>query len=146
MSDYGSGKSGGRPTVGSSLTLDLQRLFKMGWLKPGAPACGTLRWTRVDTGREIASIGFLSDLSEENGYVQLHWTSTDRRPARRAKSENRITLTTRLQPFGGRSWFFVCSFRPNALDCRGNVSAGNPGPFARTSWWSGRPGEALLGG
>jgi len=36
MGGYGSGRSGGRPTVEDSLSLNLPRFFKMGWLKPGA--------------------------------------------------------------------------------------------------------------
>ena len=108
MGGFGSGRSGGRPTVESGLTLDLRCLFKMGWLKPGARASGTLHWTVVSTGRETASVGFQSDLGEESGYVQLHWTSTDRRTGETRQCETRIALTTRPQPFGGRRWFFVC--------------------------------------
>ena len=108
MGGCGSGRSGGRPTVERSLTLDLPRLFKDGWLKPGARASGTLRWTVVSTGRETASVGFQSDLGEESGHVQLHWTSTDRRTGEARQCETRIELATRPQPFGGRRWLFIC--------------------------------------
>jgi len=53
-------------------------------------------------------MGFRSDLGEESGYVQLNWTSTNRRTGETRQCENRITLTTRPQPFGGRRWFFIC--------------------------------------
>lgn len=108
MGGFGSGRYGGRPTVEDSLTLNLPRLFKNGWLKPGARIYGTLRWTRVSTGEETASIGFHSHLDEDDGYVRLHWTSTDRRSGEKRQCENRITLITRSQPFGGQRWFFVC--------------------------------------
>jgi hypothetical protein len=108
MGGYGSGRSGGRPTVEHSLTLDLRRLFKDGCLKPGARASGTLRWTVVSTGEETASMGFQSDLGEDTGYVRLHWTSTNRRTGETRQCETRIALTTRPQPFGGRRWFFTC--------------------------------------
>jgi hypothetical protein len=108
MGGYRSGRSGGRPTVESSLTLDLQRLFKTGWLKAGARTSGLLKWTWVSTGEETASIGFESDLGEEIGYVQLRWTSTNQRSGEKHRRENRIALTTSPQPFGGRRWFFVC--------------------------------------
>jgi hypothetical protein len=108
MGGYGSGRSGGRPTVEDSLTLDLRRLFKDGCLKPGAWISGTLRWTVVSTGRETASMGFQSEVREESGYVQLHWTSSNRRTGETRQCENRITLTTRPQPFGGRRWCFIC--------------------------------------
>jgi hypothetical protein len=108
MGGYGSGRSGGGPTVESGLTLDLRRLFKTGWLRPGARTSGRLSWTTVNTGRETASVGFQSDLGEDSGHVRLHWTSTDRRTGETRQCENRLTLTTRPQPFGGRRWFFVC--------------------------------------
>ena len=108
MGGFGSGRSGGRPTVESSLTLDLRLLFKTGWLRPGAKTSGLLSWTTVNTGRETASIGFQSALGEDVGYVQLHWTSTDRWTGETRQCENRITLTTKSQPLGGRRWFFIC--------------------------------------
>ena len=108
MGGYGSGRSGGRPTVESGLTLDLQRLFKSGWLKADARTSGLLRWTLVSTGEETASIGFESNLGQETGYVQLCWTSTIQRSGEKRQCENRITLTTSPQPFGGRRWLFVC--------------------------------------
>jgi hypothetical protein len=108
MGGYGSGKSGGRPTVESGLMLDVSRLFKDGFLKPGASTFGTLRWTVVSTGEETASMGFQSELSEDSGYVRLYWASTDQRTGETRQCENRITLTTRPQPFGGRRWFFTC--------------------------------------
>ncbi len=107
MGGYRSGRSGGRPTVESGLSLDLSRLFKTGWLKSGARTSGTLRWTIVGTGEETASMGFGAHLGEEDGHVRLHWTATSW-SGEKHKCENRITLTTTLQPFGGRRWWFVC--------------------------------------
>jgi hypothetical protein len=108
MGGYGSGRSGGRPTVEDSLSLNLPRLFKTGWLKQGAWTSGTLRWSIVGTGEEIASIGFEARLGEKDGYVRLHWTSTNRWSGEKRQCENRIELTTRAQPLGGRRWWFVC--------------------------------------
>ena len=108
MGGYGSGRSGGRPIVEDSLTLDLRRLFEAGWLRPGTRTSGLLRWTVVDTGEETASVGFKSEVKEESGYLQLHWTSTNRWTGEARQCENRITLMTRSQPFGGRRWFFIC--------------------------------------
>jgi hypothetical protein len=78
MGGYGSGRSGGWPTVEDSLTLDLRRLFKDGCLMAGSWTSGTLRWTVVSTGEETASMGFQSHLGEDNGYVRLHWMSVVR--------------------------------------------------------------------
>jgi hypothetical protein len=63
MGGYGSGRSGGRPTVESGHTLDLRRLFKTGWLMANARIVGWLQWTFVSTGKEAASIGFESELA-----------------------------------------------------------------------------------
>ena len=62
----------------------------------------------VSSGEETASLGYQSHLVEDNGYIRLYWTSTNQRTGEARQCENRITLTTRLQPFGGRRWFFVC--------------------------------------
>ena len=71
MGGYGSGRSGGRPTIQGSLTLDLRRLFKMGLLTPRARIFGELQWFWMRTGREIASMGCQSDLGKDSGYVRL---------------------------------------------------------------------------
>lgn len=107
MGGNGSGRWGGRPTVESSLTLDLSRLFKAGWLKPRASTRGTLRWSAVGIG-EVASVDFESCLGEKTGHMHLRWTSTDRLTGEKRECQNHITLTTRPQPFGGRRWWFIC--------------------------------------
>jgi hypothetical protein len=106
MGGYGSGRWGGRPTVESGLTLDLSRLLKSGWLKARASTAGTLRWSAA--GIEMASVDFESCLGEKTGHMHLRWTSTDLPTGEKRGCENRITLTTRPQPFGGRRWWFIC--------------------------------------
>jgi hypothetical protein len=51
---------------------------------------------------------FRSELSEESGIVRLYWTSTDQWTGETRQCENRITLMTSPQPFGGWKWLFVC--------------------------------------
>jgi len=58
MGGYGSGRKDGRPTIESCLTLNLSRLFELGWLRPGAATAGVLQWSNVRTGKEVASAGF----------------------------------------------------------------------------------------
>jgi hypothetical protein len=86
----------------------LSRLFTTGWLKQDAWTSGTLRWSRVGTGEETDSTGFEARLGQEEGYIRLHWTSTNRWSGEKRQCENRITLITSAQPFGGRRWWFVC--------------------------------------
>src|ERR1700730_12071747 len=102
MGGYGKRKIwGAADTASNSLSLTLPRLFKTGWLKQGAWTSGTLRWSIVGTGEEIASIGFEARLGEKDGYIRLHWTSTDRWSGDKRQCENRIELTTRAR--------FVCT-------------------------------------
>ncbi len=108
MGGIGSGRWGGRPTVESSLTLNLSRLFKAGWLKARAFTKGTLRWSAPGLSEEITSVDFESCLVEESGYMHLRWISTDRLGGEKRECENHIKLTTRPQPFGGRRWWFIC--------------------------------------
>jgi hypothetical protein len=53
-------------------------------------------------------MGFEARLGAEEGYIRLHWTFTNRWSGEKRQCENRITLVTSLQPFGGRRWWFVC--------------------------------------
>ena len=53
-------------------------------------------------------MGFEARLGEGEGYIRLHWTSTNRWSGEKRQCENHITLTTSPQPFGGRRWWFVC--------------------------------------
>lgn len=108
MGGNGSGRWGGRPTVERSLTLDLSRLLKTGWLKIGTSTTGTLRWSDAWRGGEIASVKFESCLGEQSGHVHLRWTSTDQLTGEKRECENRIALTTKPLPFGGRRWWFIC--------------------------------------
>jgi hypothetical protein len=108
MGGIGSGRWGGRPTVENSLTLNLARLFKTGWLKARACTMGTLRWSAAWIGDEIVSVDFESCLGEDSGYMHLRWTSTDHLTGEERECETRVALTTRPQPFGGRRWWFIC--------------------------------------
>lgn len=108
MGGHGSGRKGGRPTVESCLTLNLSHLFKSGALKPGAAISDVLRWTNVRTGQEVASVGFEAQLGTEDGLIRLRWTSTDHRSGEKRQCETSIALTTSLQHFGGRRWYFLC--------------------------------------
>ena len=53
-------------------------------------------------------MGCQSHLGKDNGYVRLYWTSANLRTGETCQCENRIALTTKVQPFGGRRWFFIC--------------------------------------
>src|SRR3954462_7005493 len=111
MGGMGSGRSGGRPTVGSGLSLDLNKLLRDGTLKRAVPASGTLTWSYVHSGEHVASMGYSATLGPERGHVRLHWTTTDRSTGEKHQREQWIELESKPQPLGGRRWWFVCPRR-----------------------------------
>jgi hypothetical protein len=63
MGGSGSGRTGGRPIVDGCRSLDVNRLHRQGWLRPGW--AGTLRWSR--DGESVGSI----DLRAADGRISL---------------------------------------------------------------------------
>lgn len=107
MGGYGSGRSGGRPTVEDGLTLDLAKLLRDRLLRPGQAWGGSLTWTNTRTKREIASIGYQVFMGEASGRLRLHYTTT-RPTGEKHASDYWVDLITTAQPFGGRRWWFLC--------------------------------------
>ena len=107
MGGYGSGRSGGRPTVESGLTLDIAKLLGDRLFRPGQRWDGSIVWTRSGTGECVASIGYQAFLDDEGGRVRLHYTTTQW-AGDKHDSDYWIALTTTPQPFGGRRWWFIC--------------------------------------
>jgi hypothetical protein len=107
MGGYNSGRYGGRPTVGSGLTLDLYRLVRQQLFRPGQNLSGSIVWTRVGSGERVNSVGYEAHLAGDFGHVRLHYTMTHAYSGEKRDSDYTIALETTPQPFGGRRWF-VC--------------------------------------
>ena len=107
MGGYGSGRSGGRPTTESGLTLTLSKLLRDRLFRPGCAWGGSLVWTNTTTGEQVGSIGYEAHLGQDFGRVRLKYTTT-RWDGERRESDYWIQLETTPQPFGGRRWWFVC--------------------------------------
>jgi len=107
MGGYGSGRSGGGPTVEDGLTLDLGKLMHGRLFRPGQAWDSSIVWTNTRTGEQISSIAYQAQLSEEHGRVRLHYT-TARRNGEKHASDYWVELETTTQPVGGRRWWFVC--------------------------------------
>ena len=73
MGGYGSGRSGGRPTVEHGLTLDLYRLLRLKAIAPGQSLGGSIVWIRVGTGERTASVGYEARLTGDSGRIRLHY-------------------------------------------------------------------------
>jgi len=90
-----------RVRLESGLKLDLNRLIRRGFIRPGVitGAVG-IAWADKYTGDEIASGLITADLSSIEGWFRIQLGSLDQR----------IMLTTRRRHFGGRQWYFVCPY------------------------------------
>jgi hypothetical protein len=107
MGGYGSGRSGGRATTDSGLTLTLSKLLRDKLFRPGSACYSSLIWTNTTTGERVGSIGYEAHLDQESGRFRLHYTTT-RRDGEKHSSDYWIQLETTPQPFGGRRWWFIC--------------------------------------
>jgi hypothetical protein len=108
MGGWGSGRSGGRPTVEDGLTVALGLMLRRGWVRDGASGTSTLVWS--SRGKSVATIGYRFDLTDpDNAHLTLFYTRTpsDGSPQ---KVEQRIRLTWTQPTYGGRRWWLICPF------------------------------------
>jgi hypothetical protein len=108
MGGYGSGRSGGRPTTESGLTLSLSKLLRDQLFRPESVCHSSIIWTNTTTGERVGSIGYEAHLGQESGRVRLRYTTT-RWDGERRELDYWIQLETTPQHFGGRRWWFVCA-------------------------------------
>ncbi len=107
MGGYGSGRSGGRPTVEDGLTLDLGKLLRDRFFRPGTGWQGSIVWRQTGSDEPLASIGYQAHLGDAHGRVRLQYKTT-RWTSETHASDYWIELITTPQPFGGRRWWFIC--------------------------------------
>ena len=88
-----------RVRLESGLKLNLNRLARRGFIKPGAITGPVgIAWTD-DTGQQIASGYITADMSgEQTGWLNI----------RLGRLDQCIYLVARRRHFGGRQWFFKC--------------------------------------
>ena len=108
MGNCNSGRSGGRPTTESGLTLNLYRLIRQGLFRPGKHVSGSIVWTRVGTGERVGDVAYEADMVGDCGHVRLRYTTTRAHDGQKRDSDYTIALETKAQPLGGRRWWFVC--------------------------------------
>jgi hypothetical protein len=103
MGGYGSGRQGGRPTVESGLTLDINRLLRQRNILPGKHVSGSLKWSYVHSGEKTASIGYeASLLNPETAWARLHYTANG------TPKDYRVRLKTTPCHYGGLRWWWIC--------------------------------------
>ena len=101
MGGYGSGPSGGRPTVETSLRIDLPQLRRAGFFKPGCRVAGIWRWTRH--GEPAGSVDIAVTLEPEGrSEMMISFRRGDEPIAQE------VCLVAVPMPFGGWRWFALC--------------------------------------
>ncbi len=107
MGGFGSGRQDGRPTVEAGFALDINGLLRDRGIIPGQWVHGTLRWTVVETGREVSSLGFEANLVDPAAaWLRLRYTMGDGEA--RQTFDYKVDLTTTRPPRGGLRWWFLC--------------------------------------
>lgn len=126
MGGYGSGRSGGRPTVESSPRLELPRLRRAGYLKPGCRVSGTWSWSRG--GEPSCSVGMVCtvDMSGQSTIV-LSFT------LRGDAVTQQIRLEAAPMRFGGFRWYALCPF--SGQRCTTLVLPNGGNRFASVKGW-----------
>jgi hypothetical protein len=88
-----------RVRLEDGLKLDLNRLVRMGIVKPGWFGGGTIRWQNNQTGEAIATAAITAEMNDpQEGWLQV----------RLGNLHQRITLVTRQRHYGGHQWYFIC--------------------------------------
>ena len=108
MGGYGSGRSGGRPTVEScAFVLDINHLRRSGCLVPEATSESQITWSGED-GTARLTVALQARLGQHNGTLTLAYERADYWTDRLHQIETTISLVATAQPLGGHRWWFVC--------------------------------------
>jgi len=91
-----------RVRLESGLKLDINRLVRDGFIRPGAVTGPIgIRWTNTYFDEEIASGFITADMSRTDvGHFRI----------RLGELDQQIFLVARPRHFGGRQWFFICPY------------------------------------
>jgi hypothetical protein len=103
MGGFGSGRCGGRPTIESGLTLDINRLLRHRNIVPGDQCFGSLKWRNVATGEDVGSVSYEACLADaDDAWLRLRYSVDD------SAQDYRVALDSTPCHYGGRRWWFVC--------------------------------------
>jgi hypothetical protein len=106
MGGYGSGRSGGRPTVESALRLDIDAMIRWGGIEPGAHVRGEMTFDFYD---DQIAIKFESRVGDPwDSWLRLQYVIHDYWSGEPCEIDDKVFLASLRPPFGGRRWWFVC--------------------------------------
>jgi hypothetical protein len=76
---------------------------------------GTINWSR--NGEQIGSVGIQSLISDEENYLRITYTQTDRDTGDKKDFDYKNRLTTTPCSFGGKRYWFICGLSVNGNYC-----------------------------
>ena len=107
MGGFGSGRSGGRPTVESALRLDIDDMMQWGAIRPGSHRTGEMRLHQL-YGDDL-DVKFESHPGDpENSWLWLRYSITDYWSGEELKIDDKVYLAPSRPHLGGLRWWFVC--------------------------------------
>ncbi len=109
-----------KTTAESSHALSIFWLKKQGFLDSSYKS-GFITWT-YGLSENKSSVGFSIvkdswDIAEENTYIELKYTHTDRWTEEKSDMDVKITLTATPCSYGGKRYWFVCPLTKNGRYC-----------------------------
>jgi len=106
MGGYGSGRSGGRPTVESALRLDIDDMMRWGGIRAGSHLGGEMRFNFYDDEIDVKFESRVGDPGDS--WLRLQYVVHDYWSGEGCEIDDKIFLATSRPPFGGLRWWFVC--------------------------------------
>ncbi len=102
-----------KTAVEQATQLSIFKVKEFGLLK--GYSASTLTWTHKASGKQD-SIGIIVDIEDEP-YVKVNYTVTDRSTGEETDYDYRINLTTTSCYFGGVRYWFICPLSVNGVYC-----------------------------
>jgi hypothetical protein len=109
-------------TVESCISIDIRKLARDGFLRPGYVYSGSLRWTSFHSGEVRGSIGYTIEARPDGtGTMHLRYQHTPF--GGEPESLNYpVRLVTTRPHLGGLRWWFLCPLVVNDRPCRRRVA------------------------
>ena len=109
MGGYGSGRPSTTNKLDEGLTLDINKIKRDGAIAHNAYRSGTLTWTKVDTGKQTAAIGYKASTVDQNDmWFRVHYTHKPNRENEPVEMDYKIKLETTQPHYGGKRFWFIC--------------------------------------
>lgn len=124
MGGYGSGRWSHhtkKTTVEECRCLDANEMMREGVLQANVWRQGGWVWKNAYTEEEVASIGYVMDAQETEGWLELRYTLTG--PGKEVEDfDYKVELGTTRPYFGGLRWWFICPLVVNGRPCQRRVT------------------------